>query len=132
MSKQRALRVMVVGAAALLLAGCFHLERSSVSTDGVDGNGPSTGASLSGDGRFVAFESTADNLVPGDTNGKADVFVRDHQTHSTALVSVSASGGVADGASTQASISDDGRYVAFASTATNLVDGDLDARSDVF
>ena len=121
-----------VAAAALLLAGCFHLERASVSTDGVEGNGPSMGASLSHDGRFVAFESTADNLVPGDTNGVSDIFVRDHQTHTTTLVSVSAAGGVADGSSTSASISGDGRYVAFDSTARNLVDGDVDARSDVF
>ena len=121
-----------LAAAALLLAGCFHLERSSVSSTGGEGNGPSTGASISGDGRFVAFESTADNLVARRHQRVSDIFVRDRRTHTTTLVSVSATGGVADGPSTSASISDDGRYVAFDSTATNLVDGDVDARSDVF
>lgn len=84
--------------------------------------------SISGDGRFVAFESDSIDLVPGDTNGYRDVFVRDRQTATTERVSVSTSGAqtvtvgpsVSVGSSSHGSISRDGRYVAFDSFATNL------------
>ena len=66
MARQRALVGPALAAAALLLAGCFTVERSSVSSTGGEGNGPSQRPSLSEDGRDVAFESTADNLVAGD------------------------------------------------------------------
>ena len=90
-------------------------------------NGPSTlsALSVSGDGSRVAFVSEADNLVPNDTNGCADVFVRDLLADSTLLVSADMSGAApGNGPSTSPAISADGRYVAFTSSATNLVAGD--------
>ena len=88
--------------------------------------------SLSADGRYVAFQSYNSGLVPGDTNGDWDVFLRDRQTGSTTRVSVSSSGGEGNNASFEPSISLDGRFVAFGSEASNLVDGDTNACSDVF
>ncbi len=88
--------------------------------------------SISADGRFVAFSSDADNLVPKDTNGLADMFVHDRLTGQTLLASVSTGGVLADNASTGGSFSDDGRYLAFDSMATNLVSGDYNGVSDVF
>jgi Tol biopolymer transport system component len=79
--------------------------------------------SISADGRYVAFYSFASNLVTGDTNQTADVFVRDMQTGVTELVSVAGDGTQANGLSVEPSISADGRYVAFRSFATNLVTG---------
>lgn len=100
---------------------------ASVATDGLAGNGDSTSPSISGDGRYVAFVSSATNLVDGDTNGMSDVFVRDTCVGgpegcvpSTQRVSVTTDGTQADAASTSASISATGRYVAFRSEATNL------------
>jgi Tol biopolymer transport system component len=107
-------------------------ERVSVSFHGTQGNGLSYGPSISSDGRFVAFASLASNLVLGDTNNSRDVFVRDRSNGTTELVSVDSSGAQGDGDSDGASISADGRCVAFASTATNLVSGDTNGTSDVF
>jgi hypothetical protein len=117
----------------VLGAGCAWLERSSVGSGAphVQSDAPSEGPSISQTGRYVAFTSTATNLVTGDTNGVADVFVRDHVAGTTERVSVSSSGGEADGPSGQPAISDDGRYVAFSTTATNLVAEDGDAVRDV-
>ena len=106
--------------------------RASVGPGGVLSNGVSRYPALSGDGRYVAFESTATNLVAGDTNGVRDMFVHDLQTGTTVRASVSASGQEADGTSLDAFLSPDGRYVAFESTATNLVSGDTNGMSDVF
>ena len=78
-------------------------------------------APISADGRFVAFSPTPPNLVAGDTNGFADVFVRDLKTGKTKRVSVDSSGAQAGGDSRNPSISADGRFVAFESDATNLV-----------
>jgi Tol biopolymer transport system component len=91
----------------------------SVNTNGVAGNGASHGFAITPDGRFVAFVSTAGDLVPGDTNGIPDVFVRDLQTGTTKLASV----GAVWGSSGAPVITPDGRYLAFYSTATNLVGG---------
>ena len=88
--------------------------------------------SITGDGRFVAFESTASNLVPGDTNASTDVFVRDVRTGTTSRVSVDSGGGEADGDSFFPSISGNGRVVAFSSVASNLVPGDSNTLPDVF
>ena len=107
-------------------------QRVSVSSSGAEGNGFSTSPSISGDGRYVAYWSYASNLVPGDTNASVDIFVRDRQAGSTTRVSVDSSGAQADGDSLYASISADGRYVAFESTATNLVPGDTNAIADLF
>ncbi|GMV36687.1 MAG: hypothetical protein AMXMBFR61_11950 [Fimbriimonadales bacterium] len=107
-------------------------ERASVSSSGVEGNGPSAYASVSGDGRFIAFHSSAWNLVPDDTNGKSDVFVRDTVAGTTERVSVSSSGVQASGACDYPAISADGRYVAFRSSASNLVAGDSNGLRDIF
>jgi len=106
--------------------------RVSVDSSGIQGDGYSGVPSISADGRYVAFESTATNLVPGDTNGKTDVFVHDRQTGETSRVSVDSSGGEAVRSSNTSSISADGRYVAFTSYARNLVPGDTKGYSDVF
>jgi Tol biopolymer transport system component len=90
------------------------------------------GASISADGLAVAFESTATDLVPGDTNGERDIFVRDRGTGTTELVSVGAGGAPANGLSGGADISGDGRFVAFLSEASNLVAGDDNGRFDAF
>ncbi|MEW6775411.1 MAG: hypothetical protein AB1405_03915 [Bdellovibrionota bacterium] len=99
-------------------------------------NDVSAGASLSDDGRYVAFLSAASNLVEGDTNGKWDVFVSDLKTQQTERVSLSSEGSEADGDNvfflSRPAISGDGRYVAFASAASNLVEGDTNGRVDVF
>jgi Tol biopolymer transport system component len=107
-------------------------ERVSISTAGAQGDGDSASPAISADGRFVAFQSAATNLVPGDTNGHFDVFVRDRLTGNTERVSVSSSGAQADGNSGFAAISGDGRFVAFSSAATNLVPGDTNNHWDVF
>jgi murein DD-endopeptidase MepM/ murein hydrolase activator NlpD/Tol biopolymer transport system component len=107
-----------------------RLERVSLSSAGVQANdraGEASGTlrpALSLDGRFVAFQAIAANLVPGDSNGVADVFVHDRQTGETVRVSVGPNGEQANGPSTRPVLSADGRVVVFQSTATNL-DPDL-------
>ena len=108
------------------------LERISVDPNGAEGNWHSGPASISTDGAFVAMVSLASNLVPGDTNGARDVFVRDLSSGVSERVSVDSSGGEADAQSLGASISADGRYVAFSSPATNLVANDTNRKWDVF
>ena len=98
--------------------------RISVGPGGVQANGYSSKPSISPDGRWVAFESSASNLVAGDTNGWADVFVRDLQLGTTTRASLGAGGVQANGHSSNAAISADGRWVAFLSDASNLVPGD--------
>jgi Tol biopolymer transport system component len=121
-------------AALLPLSGCAWIERASVPTGDPesDANAPATALAISDNGRFVAFVSAATNLVSGDDNGVADVFVRDLVADTTDRVSVASDGGEANGASTDVSISDDGQRVAFATSAANLDDDDNDAASDVF
>ena len=107
--------------------------RVSISSLGAEGNGGSFRPSISGDGRFVVFDSTASNLVPSDGNGQSDIFVHDRLTGITTRVSVDSAGTeAAGGASSNATISSDGRIVAFASLATNLVVPDANAAIDVF
>jgi Tol biopolymer transport system component len=93
----------------------------SVTVDGTPAAGTSGRPSISADGRFVAFASTAPDLVRGDNNGVQDVFVRDRQTGVTTRVSVNSAGVEANGPSGNPSISADGRYVVFESRATNLI-----------
>jgi Tol biopolymer transport system component len=125
-----------LGVALLVLpvaaAGPGSTSRVSVGPDGAQGNGRSFVPALSADGRFAAFYSDASNLVAGDTNAARDVFVRDLQTGETTRVSVSSSGTEANGDSFAPAISSDGRYVAFSSGASNLVDGDTNDANDVF
>src|SRR5574341_1547585 len=94
------------------LAVTSATTRVSISTVGAQATAASRFADLSGDGRFVVFDSPASTLVDGDTNGVGDVFVRDRRTGTTTRVSVSSSGAQASGASDSASISRDGRFVA--------------------
>ncbi len=107
-------------------------ERVSVSSSGTQGNNFSVRPAISADGRYVVFHSWASNLVPGDANGLADIYLRDRQAGTTQRVSVSSAGGDPDGESLFAKVSADGRYVVFQSTASNLVPGDTNAHRDVF
>lgn len=106
--------------------------RMSVGAGGGEPNGASVDSSMSADGRFVSFSSAASNLVPGDTNGVSDVFVRDRMLNSTTRVSVGAGGAQASSGSDGGRVSSDGRYVAFRSGASDLVPGDTNGASDVF
>ncbi len=107
-------------------------ERVSVDSAGMEGNGNSYAPSLSGDGHYVAFASTATNLVPADMNSSADVLVRDRVLGTTQLASVDSSGTHANDNSYEPSMSSDGRYVAFKSYASNIVVGDTNGYQDVF
>ena len=111
-------------------------ERVSVASNGTQSNGLCNCPSISANGRFVAFNSySASNLVPGDTNGCQDVFVRDRQTRQTERVSVASNGTQGNGDSGHyfnISISTDGQFVAFGSLASNLVLGDTNGQEDVF
>jgi len=106
--------------------------RASDGPPGIQGNQDSTNACLTQDGRFVAFGSLASNLVPNDTNGASDVFVRDLVTNTTVLASSTSNGVVGNLASKLPWVDGDGRYVAFESLANNLVAGDTNGVSDVF
>ncbi|MBC7820098.1 MAG: PD40 domain-containing protein [Planctomycetaceae bacterium] len=108
-------------------------ERVSVNSAEVQGNGHSDIAAISPDGRFVAFSSSATDLVANDTNGKADVFVRDRLNGTTVRVSLSLPAGTQpNGDSIVTAISAGGRLVAFSSHATNLVANDTNGKADVF
>jgi Tol biopolymer transport system component len=109
-------------------------ELMSVDSAGTVGNGFSGeyGICISPDGRFVAFESRANNFVPGDTNWASDVFLHDRLTGKTDRVSVGTGGVQGNGPSFYPSMSADGRYVAFTSAASNLVHGDTNGHWDVF
>ena len=107
-------------------------ERVNVAANGPQSDNENLNPSISDDGRYVAYESFATNLVPGDTNGKKDVFLFDCHTWTTERASVTWDGNEANGSSEEASISIDGRYVAFSSVASNLVVGDTNSRYDIF
>jgi Tol biopolymer transport system component len=127
-------------AGALLLAGTSRAQstvRASVDSAGVQGNNasvntPEVRQQASADGRFVAFYSYADNLVPGDTNGATDVFLKDLQTGALERISVASNGSQPDGDSFDPSVSASGRYIAFTSAGTNLVPGDTNNSYDVY
>jgi Tol biopolymer transport system component len=91
---------------------------------GASGVAAAGGTSISADGRYVMISSSGSNWVPGDTNGDFDIFVFDRLTRRTERISVSSTGGQANDGTSPSSISPDGRYVAVASTANNLVEGD--------
>lgn len=107
-------------------------ERVSLSSGGGQGSGASFDPAISGDGRHVAFTSAAPDLVAGDDNGEADVFVRDRKRGTTVLASAGPQGARGDGPSVAPSISDDGRWVAFESDAGSLVADDENNTGDVF
>jgi Tol biopolymer transport system component len=137
-TRERCSRVVSVvvglaGAALVAMSGSTAEARLDRPTDAaIVANGYSEAPSVSADGRFVAFDSEASNLVAGDTNDTWDVFVRDRRTKTTTLVSVSSSGAQADAASSHPSISANGRFVVFTSEATNLVPGETSGSMAVY
>jgi hypothetical protein len=133
------MRLCVIGCvvvSCLVLGGIAQAavtRRVSVSSAGEQANAYSNGyARVSADGRYVAFPSLASNLVAGDTNGVGDAFVRDQVTGITERVSVSSTGEQANADSGGGPLSADGRYVAFGSSASNLVSGDTNGSYDLF
>src|SRR5437867_4098205 len=107
-------------------------ERVSVATGGAQGDSWSAAPSISADGRRVAFRSPATNFVAGATIVYAQIFLRDRQSGTTEQVSVASDGTYGNSDTYAASISADGRYVAFGSISTNLVSGDTNSWADVF
>lgn len=123
------------------LAGAAHaqgaVERVSVGSSGAQGNGPSFVGAVSADGRFIVFESSASNLVSGDSNASSDIFLHDRLFAATACISRPTTGAVANGSSTRPALSQDAQIVAFVSTANDLALGDLEVpgtmnSSDIF
>ncbi len=106
-------------------------SRVSVASDGSQANGDSFNPAISGDGRYVVFESDATNLVADDTNSRRDIFLHDRSDGSTVRISAADSQG-GDGDSSLPAISDDGQWVVFESAATNLVDQDTNQVTDIF
>lgn len=133
-----AVTAMALAAPGAALASPGTTSAVSVSSGAVIGNDASNYPDMTPDGRFVSFASSASNLVPGDTNGVGDVFVRDRRSGTTERVSLGAKAAQGNGDSnvlgvaSNTAISDDGRYVAFKSEASNLVRGDRNANTDVF
>jgi Tol biopolymer transport system component len=107
-------------------------ELVSVDSNGVPGNADSWAPTISDDGRFIAFYGYSSNLVPGDTNGNSDVFVRDRATASTFRVSVDSNGAEAAGYSGAPRMTPDGRFVVFMSDAPNLVPGGTAGAFDIY
>jgi Tol biopolymer transport system component len=131
----RRLAIPVALLAAILVAApaaAASTTRVSVKSDGKQANGSSSDSSISANGRYVAFDSVASNLVAKDTNGTVDVFVRDRSTGKTKRVSVRSDGKQGKGYSYSPSISANGRYVAFVSGAKNLVARDTNGTEDIF
>ena len=100
--------------------------------DGTPSNGKSYNPVISGNGQYITYSSLASNLVAGDTNGKQDVFLYNILTGITSLVSVADNGTQGNGASSSPSISDDGTYITYQSTANNLVTNDKNGNTDIF
>ncbi|MCA9991565.1 MAG: hypothetical protein KDE29_11250, partial [Anaerolineales bacterium] len=109
-----------------------NVRRVSLASGGTQGNAASQSPDISSDGQWVAFHSWAFNLVSGDTNNVADVFLHDRNTRQTILVSRNNSGTIGNDVSYDPSVSSDGRFVAYWSYASNLVGNDFNNRSDIF
>lgn len=108
-------------------------SRVSVSSAEVEANGASTNPHMAGTaGRFVVFESEATNLIASDTNSQRDCFLRDRELGTTERVNPDRDGGGANAACSTPQVSSDGRYVVFASGATDLVDSDTNGKIDIF
>jgi Tol biopolymer transport system component len=105
---------------------------ASVDSEGNHDSGDCYYPAISANGRYVAFAGGSNDLVPGDTNGKTDIFVHDLRTGLTIRASVDSSGNQGNGTSSDPSISPDGRYVAFRSDAINLVAVDTNGKTDIF
>ena len=108
------------------------IERVSVDSTGTESNGHSINPSMASGGKWVAFQSVADNLVVNDTNGQEDVFIHHLESGRTYRVSVSSTGQQGEHYSKDAAVSGTGQFVAFESWAQNLVPGDRNAMPDVF
>ena len=119
-----------------LLAVSSHADtltsRASLGNGGIQSSARSFAPDINGTGQYVVFVSSAPNLVADDTNAKDDIFVHDRFWGNTTRVSVSSTGVQANHHSSTPAISPDGRYVAFASFATNLVAGDTNNEGDIF
>jgi Tol biopolymer transport system component len=133
------LRATALATAALCLTCAVPASAADHVTTRVSAQGgrgePNDGSftpAISADGRYVVFASDASNLVPGDTNHRRDIFVRDLRAGRTTRVSVSTRGQQGNLDSYNPSISDDGRFVVFDSFASNLVPDDLNREGDVF
>lgn len=130
------LNVLLLALALSPAAGAATTTPVSLALDGSYGNDLSYWPAISADGRYVVFQSYASNLVPNDTNGAPDIFVRDLVTGETTRVSVASDGSQSNEPTNASwpwsSISGDGRYVAFSSEATNLVDNDTNGQPDIF
>jgi len=130
------LLAVTILAAALAIpaaaAGPATTTRVSVSTAGGQADRDSYAAAISADGRYVVLNSIARNLVPGDTNDASDVFVHNRATGQTTRISVTTGGKQGNGSSDSGAMSANGRYIVFASTSSNLVEGDTNHASDVF
>ncbi len=130
-----ALMVTLLPAPAASVGGGAATEvvaRASLTSSGVQSAGESRAPAISGDGRFVGFESPATDLVPGDTNERTDIFVHDRDTGALERVNVASDGTEANAHSHNVSLSADGRYVAFDSEAWELIPGDNNERTDIF
>lgn len=125
--------LIAIGAGGLLAAvSAMAAPAVADSPAGTPGNGASSQAAVSTTGRYVVFRSVATNLVSGDTNGKADIFIRDRVANTTKRVSVTSGGAQANADSSRPSVSWDGRYVVFLSAASNLVPGDTNGKVDAY
>lgn len=109
-----------------------RMHLASATPVGVSGSGDSFAPAFSLDGGKLVFVSTADNLTSNDTNGTSDVFVRDLTTGTTTLISVNTNGVAGAGSSATPVISENGRFVAFSSSAPDLVTNDGNGLNDVF
>ena len=132
-----AIRLACVGAALLVPSGCRRrpgLDDARQHGDRRRRRGTATASCRRSAPTAATSRSTRTRRTSshGDTNGARDVFVRDLQTGETTRVSVSSSGAEANGDSFAPALSSDGRYVAFSSAASNLVDGDTNDANDIF
>ncbi len=109
-----------------------NIDRLSVNSQGNEANNFSINPSISADGRYIAFESSASNLVVGDINNLPDIFIADRLSKTTNIVSVNSFGEGGNLSSFNPSVSGDGRFVVFESNATNLVEGDSNNATDIF
>jgi len=122
----------------ILIVATFTLSNTSAKEDASTinkpepANLPSANATISEDGRYIAFHSAASNLVPNDTNNKQDIFLFDRDTKEIKRISISSDGEQANNYSLRPSISGDGRYIAFMSYASNLVENDHNHQLDVY
>ena len=107
-------------------------EIISLNSEETQSNNSSMSSTLSADGRYVVFGSSASNLIPGDFNNSNDIYLRDRLTGQTGLISQSSDGTQGNSDSWSPSISADGRFISFGSTATNLVTADINGENDIF